>query len=114
VVNALINKPLTPNIPTAIVIKAIATAGATCNPSIIAPDSLASGLKSWRATLHQNTSLAATTYSTTETPFSGATLMTPELTHITSTCGFIQSNGSGFGVCGGCSASGQGASISIP
>ena len=110
VVNALINKPLTPNIPTAIVIKAIATAGASCNPSVIDPGTLASGLKSWRATLHQNTSLTAVTYATAETPLLGATLMTPELTHITSTCGFIQSNGSGFGICGGCSAGGQGAS----
>jgi hypothetical protein len=74
VVNALINKPLTPNIPTAIVIKAIATVGATCNPSAIDPGSLASGLKSWRSTLHLNTSLTATTYATAETALLGRPL----------------------------------------
>jgi hypothetical protein len=39
-------------------------------------------------------------------------LSAAELAHITSTCGFIQSNGSGFGICNGCAAGGLGAGAS--
>jgi len=107
--HSVISNPLTPAIPTSIVIKAVATVGAACNASVVTPESLASGLKAWRATLHQNTSISVPTYSTTETRLLGATLVAPELAHITSTCGFIQSNGSGFGICKGCTAGGLGA-----
>ena len=66
----------------------------------------------WGTTLHQNTSTAAVSYSVTETAFAQADLSPAELTHITSFCGFIQSNGSGFGICKGCAAGGLGASTS--
>jgi hypothetical protein len=107
VLHSLINNPLTASVPTAIVIKAIATVGERCNPSVVTAESLASSLKSWRATLHRNTSIPMVTYSLTENALIGATLMSPELGHITSTCAFIQSNGSGFGTCAGCAASAQ-------
>jgi hypothetical protein len=110
VLQSVIAKPLTPAIPASIVIKAVATVGAACNPSVVTAASLASGLKAWRSTLHQNTSIATPSYSPTETRFLGATLVDSELTHITSTCGFIQSNGSGFGICNGCAAGGLGSS----
>ena len=111
VVKSLISNPLTPAIPTAVVIKAVATTG-TCNASAVTVDSLAAGLLGWGTTLHQNTSTAAPTYSVTETPFSKAFLSAPELAHITSTCGFIQADGSKFGICGGCPSNGLGATVS--
>jgi hypothetical protein len=45
----------------------------------------------------------------TETAFTPSTLSATELTRITSLCGFIQSNGSGFGICRSCRLGGLGA-----
>src|SRR5208283_627979 len=108
VVKSLISNPLTPAIPTAVVVKAVASTGG-CNASSITGDALAHGLLAWGTTLHQNTSTAAPSYAVTETAFSYADLSAAELTHITSTCGFIQGDGSGFGICAGCPANGLGA-----
>ena len=113
VMRSLISNPLTPAVPTSVVIKIVATAGAACNASTVAPANLAHGLLAWGTALHQNTSTAAPTYAVTETAFSEASLTAAELIHITSTCGFIQSNGSGFGICKGCAAGGLGAFTSI-
>jgi hypothetical protein len=110
VVKSLVSNPLTPAIPTSVVIKVIATADAVCNAS--AATVLAPGLRAWGTTLHQNTSTAAVSYSTTETDFSQGVLSAPEFAHLTSTCGFIQSDGSGFGICKGCAAGGLGAGTS--
>src|SRR5271170_3649194 len=109
VLQSLISNPLTPAIPTAVVIKAVASTG-VCNASAVT--GLAHGLLAWGTTLHQNTSTAAASYSVTETAFSQATLSAAELAHITSTCGFIQGDGSGFGICKGCTPGGLGASSS--
>lgn len=110
VLKALISNPLTPAIPTSVVIKVVATTAGSCNASAIDPRALAHGLLAWGTTVHQNTTSAAASYFGTETAFSQANLTAPELAHITSTCGFIQSNGSGFGICKGCAAGGLGAS----
>jgi hypothetical protein len=114
VLKSLISNPLTPAVPTSVVIKILATADATCSASF--GSSAGHGLLAWGTTLHQNTSgiavPPAATYSMTETAFSPATLSGPELEHLYSTCGFIQSNGSGFGICKGCAAGGLGASTS--
>jgi len=109
VVKSLISNPLTPAIPTAVVIKAVASTGA-CNASSIT--GLAHGLLGWGTTLHKNTSTATPTYAVTEIPFTQATLTAAELTHITSFCGFIQGDGTGFGICGGCPSNGLGSTVS--
>jgi len=106
VIKSLISNPLTPAIPTAVVVKAVASTGA-CNASQVGP--LAHGLVAWSTTLHQNTSTASKTYSVTENPFSGAALTAAELAHITSFCGFIQADGTGYGICAGCPSNGLGA-----
>src|SRR5271154_4146254 len=113
VIKSLISNPLTPAVPTSVVIKAVASTG-SCNPSVV-PDpngALAHGLIAWGTTLHLNAAAVSPGYSVTEPPFAQADLSAPELTHITSFCGFIQSNGSGFGICAGCPSSGLGASES--
>jgi len=114
VLKSLISNPLTPAIPTAVVIKAVSSVGGACNPSTITPQQItaSSGMLAWGTTLHKNTSTAAASYSVTETAFSQAALSESEFIHITTTCGFIQSNGSGFGICKGCAAGGLGASSS--
>ena len=111
ILKSLISNPLTPAVPTAVVVKVIATTG-TCNAATAASANLAHGLVAWGTTLHANPSSAAASYSVTETKFSNAVLSDAELAHVTSTCGFIQSNGSGFGICKGCAAGGLGSSSS--
>jgi hypothetical protein len=110
VIKSLISNPLTPAIPTSVVIKAVASALGTCDASNV--NNVAGGLLAWGTTLHQNTSTATPTYNVTETPFSNASLSIPELNHLTSTCGFIQANGSKFGICGGCPSNGLGSATS--
>jgi hypothetical protein len=116
VVKSLISNPLTPAIPTSVVIKALASPagpGTTCTSAASLPEiEISHGLLAWGTTLHQNTSTAAASYSVTETPFSQAVLSGSELAHLTSTCGFIQANGSGFGICAGCPSTGLGANAS--
>jgi hypothetical protein len=111
----LISNTLTPAIPTSIVVKLLASTGAGgCNAATPTTADLVPGMRAWGTTLHQNTASTDTQpsvarYDTTETPFSQASLSSSELTRITSTCGFIQSNGSGFGICRSCRLGGLGA-----
>lgn len=107
VLKSLISNPLTPAIPTAVTIKIVATAG-TCNASVISPGALAPGLLAWGTALHAAPTTPVT-YAMTETAFSPAILSLADFAHISTTCGFIQSDGSGFGICKGCSAGGLGA-----
>jgi hypothetical protein len=108
--NSLISNPLTPAIPTSVVIKIVATTAATCNAS--APGTLAPGLRAWGSTIHALPTTPVT-YGVTETAFSNGGLVATELAHITSFCGFIQANGSGFGICKGCAAGGLGATPAL-
>lgn len=110
VLKSLVSNPLTPAIPTSVVIKIVSSSGA-CNASAVA--ALAPGLAAWGTTLHLNSSTAVPSYFGTETAFTPASLSAAELAHITSFCGFIQANGSGFGICKGCAAGGLGASTSV-
>jgi hypothetical protein len=81
-------------------------AGSTAFP--IAP-----GLAAWSTTVHALGSSAVlptggtipppgTTLTLTETGFTVATLSAAELSRINTLCGFIQGNGSGFGICKSC------------
>ncbi len=103
--NDLISNTLTPAIPTSIVVKLLATnPAAGCNASNPTAANLIAGMRAWGTTIHS----APSGYDTTETAFSQAGLSAAELTRITSLCGFIQTNGSGFGVCNSCRAGGLG------
>jgi hypothetical protein len=101
--NSLISNPLTPAIPSSVVIKLVATVPAT--------GALAGGMRAWGTTLHALPTTPVS-FGLAETPFVNGGLSATELTHITSFCGFIQQNGSGFGICKGCAAGGLGASTS--
>ncbi len=102
----LVSNTLTPAHPTSIVVKILASAGAACNAS--APGALAAGLRAWGTTLHAAPTTPVS-YAVTETEFSQAGLSAGELARITSFCGFIQANGSGFGICRSCRLGGLGA-----
>lgn len=112
----LISNTLTPAVPNSIVVKLLATTpppGGGCNAATPTAADLAPGMRAWGTTLHQNTASINTQptakYDTTETEFSQASLSSSELVHITQFCGFIQSNGSGFGICKSCRLGGRGA-----
>lgn len=115
--NDLVNNTLTPGRPTSIVVKAVATAGTTmasCNAATAGSPAnpLAPGLSAWGTTIHPlpvTPATPATTYGGTETPFIRGSLSIAELTRITALCGFIQTTGSGFGICKSCRLGGLGA-----
>jgi hypothetical protein len=107
-VSDLISNTLTPAHPSSIMVKLIATAGTTCNASNVPAGNLATGLVAWGTTIHAAPT-SPVTYQVTETQFADKGLSAAELSRLTSFCGFIQSNGSGFGICRSCRLGGQGA-----
>jgi len=115
----LISNTLSPSTPTSIVIKLVAStpvggdSGTDCNPAAIdglevtgiAEDSyLVPGMRAWGTTLHALPT--AGSYGLTESRFVNGGLSLAELNHLTSFCGFILSNGSGFGICKSCRSGG--------
>jgi len=105
----LISNTLSPSTPTAVVIKLVATptlvGSIPCNPGIEEPP--VPGMRAWGTTLHALPTTPAT-YGLTESIFLPGGLSLAEYTHITSFCGFINANGSGFGICKSCRAGGLG------
>jgi len=112
VVNDLISNTLTPAVPTSVVVKIIPTlpAGGNCNGSAgnLVAATLAPGLTAWGTKLHLTTAPSTVT-GRTEEEFQQFLLSAAERTHLGSLCSFIQSNGSGFGICRSCRLGGQGA-----
>jgi hypothetical protein len=104
--NDLISNTLTPAVPNSIVVKLLATSGTSCNASNAPAANLAAGMRAWGTTLHL---LTGDGYALTETAFDKAGISAAELARITSFCGFIQANGSGYGICRSCRLGGQGA-----
>ena len=105
----LISNTLTPAHPTSVVVKLLATSGGSCNAATAGSgaSALAPGMVAWGTTLH---AAPAGGFALTETAFTPGTLSAAELARITSLCGFIQANGSGFGICGSCRLGGLGTS----
>jgi len=105
----LVSNTLTPGVPGSIVIKLLASApvtGTTCDPSSPTFANLEPGLRAWGTDLHQNT--AAGNYRVTENAFQDAVLSPTEQAKLTAYCGFIQANGSTFGICKSCRFGGLG------
>jgi hypothetical protein len=95
---------LTPGRPTSITIKLLASTpiGGSCNPSSPTATNLVRGMRAWGTTLHAMPSGSTPPLGITETPFARAELSPSELAKLTSYCGFIQTVGSGFGICKSC------------
>ena len=100
----LLSNTLTPGTPASVTVALLAST--SCDASTVTSSSLAGGLRAWRTTLH---ALPANGYAVTENEFSFAELSATELSKLTSYCGFIQSNGSSYGICNSCSTGAQGA-----
>jgi hypothetical protein len=109
--NSLTSNTLTGVVPTAVVIKLVATVGVgACNAAV--ENTLAPGLLAWGTTLHAlpvTAGTPATTYGVAETAFGQSGLSAVEYARLATLCAFIQTDGSGFGICKGCAAGGLGA-----
>jgi uncharacterized repeat protein (TIGR01451 family) len=102
----LVANPLTPSIPTSVVVKLLASAQTgACNAGTVSMVGLRSGLEAWGNTLHEAPGLGSRV-ARTETSFHPAALSTPELERMTQLCALIQANGSGYGICRGCQLAG--------
>ena len=106
----LVNNTLTPAVPTAIVVKLLASTpvGNSCSGSAAAPGALTSGMLAFGTTVHAGAA-AGSDAAITETQFLPATLSAGEFARLTNLCTFIQANGSGFGICSTCRLGGLGA-----
>ena len=115
----LVNNTLTPAVPTAIVVKLVASVpvGGSCSGSAANWGPLTSGMLAWGTTVHAGAA-AGSAAVITETPFLPAMLSGAgpdgfvgigEATRLQSLCTFIQANGSGFGICSTCRLGGLGA-----
>ena len=108
--NDLTNNVLTPAIPPSIVIKLVASTPATatggaftlCNPATVGTTApgVTPGLLAWGTTLEPASTPG--TYGAVEVPFINGHLSASELTGLTSLCNFIQSDGTGYGICKSC------------
>lgn len=99
--NDLISNTLTPGVPTEVSVVVTASLNNPCNPAQVV--NFAPGLRAWGITIHQTPGGG---YTDTETRFLTASPSASELSKLTSYCGFIQANGSGFGICNSCVPSG--------
>ncbi len=91
---SLITNTLTPTVPSSMTVAILASANTgACNPA--APGVLVPGLSAWGTNLHDGGAV-------TETKFVDSTISGPILGRLTSLCGFLQANGSGYGICGVC------------
>ncbi len=121
--NDLISNTLTPGVPTSVVVKLLATDGGVggnpggvlvCNAATVAAGGInlpVAGMAAWGTTIHAlpvTPGSPATTFGVTETKFTSSTLSLAELQRIFTLCSFIQTNGSGFGVCKSCRFGGLG------
>ena len=104
----LVSNTLTPTQPTSIVVKLLATdTTVACNAATPSATVLGLGMVAWGTTLHATPTVGA--FAVTEKALSPAELSAGELMRISTLCGFIQANGSGFGICRSCQLGGLGA-----
>jgi hypothetical protein len=108
-VTDLLANTLTPGVPTGITIGLLATqdpTGAACDAGNIGSSTLASGMRAWGTVIHQ---APGGGYAVTENEFSKVALSPTELSKLGSLCGFIEADGSFFGICKSCSPGAAGA-----
>ena len=110
--NDLASNTLTPIIPSALVIKLLATeGGAKCTANkaaTVTSHELEVGLLAWGTTIHALPT-SPVSYDVVETKFSAPVLTKAELARMTQLCAFIRANGSGYGICKSCKVGGLGA-----
>jgi len=107
----LLSNTLSPAVPTSVTVKLIATvpASGVCNPKSASSTNLVRGMLAWAGTVRSTrlTNPPVTLFTATETQFSAGELSATELSKLTTSCSFIQANGSGFGICKACKTGGR-------
>ena len=109
---------LTGKTPSSAVIKLVATQTTTCTVAGAAgaypttAPAFVAGLKAWRTTLH---AAPGAVYEATEVPFAadGTNLSVWEFNHLQSFCMFINADGTGQGICPGCTNVALGANTKL-
>jgi len=105
--NDLISNTLTPGVPIGVTVALLAVADqGACDAANVTAAQLAPGLRAWGTTIH---ALPGGGYGVSETAFSPAELSASELSKLTAYCGFIEANGSGYGICKSCANGAAGA-----
>jgi hypothetical protein len=99
----LILNTLTPGIPIGITVAFVPSTA--CDASAVNAANTVNGLEGWQTTLHAKPGGG---YSVTEVPLLHAGLSQSELLKMTSLCGFIEADGSKFGICNSCREGAQG------
>ena len=105
----LVNNTLTPGSPTSVSVAILASdplGGTTCDAASVNTGGLEQGLRTWSTTVHQ---APGGGNQVTETRFQNADLSATELSKLATYCGFIQANGSGYGICNSCQTGSMGA-----
>jgi hypothetical protein len=109
----ILTNTLTPGVPTGVTIMLTSTddTGQVGCDASTATAGFVGGMRAWGTTLH---SAPLGAIALTETEFSDVTLKAgdavgTELYKMTSLCGFIESDGSGYGICNSCKQGAQGA-----
>jgi len=99
---------LTLGMPTSVTFGLVTSApvSGACDPASPTARTLERGLRGWATTAH---ALPAAGYALTEYELSIAPLSDSELTKLTTTCAFIEDNGSGNGICNPCRTGALGA-----
>jgi hypothetical protein len=116
----LISDTLTAAVPNAVVIKLVSSFPAldptgsptlcnasqvlTLTPPLGVTVNLEAGMRAWGTTLEPNGSPGS--YGVVNVPYLPSALSQAELTLLTRYCGFIQGNGSGYGICKSCATGG--------
>ncbi|MBY0508383.1 MAG: hypothetical protein K2X03_31015 [Bryobacteraceae bacterium] len=109
----LVSNTLTPAVPTSLVVKLLATVPVnnSCTGSAAAVNAanLAPGLLAWGTTIKAPDTVVETPFLPATLSLGGAGDNIGELARLQQLCNFINSNGSGFGVCRSCRLGGLGA-----
>jgi hypothetical protein len=103
--NDLISNTLTPGVPIGVTVALLATKPVAGKCNAAAPV-VSTGMRAWGTTLH---AAPGGGFFGTETEFSQGSLSLSEYNKLTSYCGFIQADGSSFGICGSCRQGAAGA-----
>jgi hypothetical protein len=104
----LTSNTLTPGTPSSVSVALLASipVAGSCTNSAGNPGSLGIGMEAWATTAHVSPGGG---YFGTETPFSRALPSDSELQKLAQLCGFIQADGSGYGICNSCRTGAAGA-----
>lgn len=108
VVSDLINSALTPTRPTSIVVDLLASKpnSGSCNAASVQANNLTHSAVAWYTKQNERDHRDKVSGGFSELPALPAQLSTSELARLTSLCGFIQTNGSGYGICNGAACKG--------